>query len=67
MNGFKSRIAERFSISEDFAFEILCIAAVLDLTFDEVFDNASTLVNDNGRHDAGLDGIYLDEDEHEKV
>jgi len=41
--GFVGRIAGRFTPSTDFAFEILAVAAVLDMTFDEVMDNVSTL------------------------
>ncbi len=63
LDGFKQRIQERFNLSADYAFEVLSIAAFLDMTFDEVVANVSTLVNGNGSHDAGLDGIYLDEDE----
>jgi len=65
LDGFKSRIQKHFNLREDFAFEVLCIAAFLDLTFDEVVDNVSTIINGDGRHDGGMDGIYLDEDEHE--
>lgn len=65
LNGFKKRICDRFGLEESFAFEILCIAAFLDMTFDEVMDNASTIVNGSGKHDGGIDGVYLDEDEHE--
>lgn len=65
LDGFKSRINEKFSIGDDFAFEILSIAAILDMTFDEVVNNVSTIVNGNGSHDGGIDGVYLDEDEHD--
>lgn len=65
LDGFKQRVVKKFSLREDFAFEVLCIAAFLDMTFDEVLDNVSTILNGSGSHDAGLDGIYLDEDEHD--
>lgn len=63
INGFIERIKQRFQLTEAYAFEILSIAAVLDLTFDEVFDQVSTLVQGNGSHDAGMDGIYIDEED----
>jgi len=63
INGFIERIAKRFNLASDFAFEILAIAAVLDQTFDEVMDNVSTIENGSGTHDAGLDGIYLDDED----
>ena len=63
LNGFINRISKRFKLTENFAFEILAIAAVLDFTFDEVVDNVSTIENGNGSHDGGMDGIFIDEDE----
>lgn len=63
LDGFTDRIAQRFGLSPDFAFEVLAIAAVLDMTFDEVMNDVSTLENGNGRHDGGMDGILIDEDE----
>ena len=63
LNGFISRIAKRFNLTDGFAFEILAIAAVLDFTFDEVMDNISTIENGNGSHDGGMDGIYIDDEE----
>ena len=64
IDGFKQRIQDKYQLAEDYAFEILAIAAFLDLSFDEVMANVSTLVNGNGSHDVGMDGIYIDEDEH---
>jgi hypothetical protein len=63
IDGFIERIRQRFQLNEDSAFEILSIAAVLDLTFDEVFDQVSTLTQGNGSFDAGMDGIYIDEED----
>lgn len=63
LDGFIGRIASRFGLSKDFAFEILAVAAVLDMTFDEVMDNVSTLENGSGSHDGGMDGIFIDEEE----
>jgi len=66
-NGYIDRIAEKFTLTKTFAFEILAIAAILDLSFDEVFDHASTIVNGSGSNDGGFDGIYLEEDEDENT
>jgi hypothetical protein len=63
LDGFIDRIGKRFNLGADFSFEILAIAAVLDLTFDEVMDNVSSLENGNGSHNGGMDGIYIDEEE----
>ncbi len=62
-NGYIGRICEKFNLTKAFAFEILAIAAILDLSFDEVHDHVSTLENGSGSHDGGFDGIYLEEDE----
>lgn len=63
LDGFTDRIAKRFGLNGDSAFEILAIAAILDLTFDEVMNDVSTLVNGNGSHDGGIDGVLIEEDE----
>ena len=65
INGYLERIEKKFSLSRNFAFEILAITALLDQSFDEVFQNISTIVNGNGEHDGGIDGIYIDEDDNE--
>jgi len=65
ISGYIERIKQKFSLHKDFAFEILAITALLDQSFDEVFENISTIVNGNGQHDGGMDGIYIDEDENE--
>jgi len=65
--GYIDRIAEKFSLQKPFAFEILAIAAILDLSFDEVYAHASTLVKGSGSNDGGFDGIYLEEDEDENT
>ncbi|NCN28176.1 AIPR family protein [bacterium] len=67
LDGFIDRISTQFSLSSDLSFEILSIAAFLDMTFNEVIDNASTIVHKSGGHDGGIDGVYLDEDEHECI
>jgi hypothetical protein len=66
-NGYIDRIAEKFNLAKPFAFEILAIAAILDLSFDEVFDLVSTIENGSGSNDGGFDGIYLEEDEEEST
>lgn len=65
IDSYINRIEKKFSIRKDFAFEILAITALLDQSFDEVYQNISTIVNGNGEHDGGMDGIYIDEDENE--
>ncbi|KFL33155.1 MULTISPECIES: AIPR family protein [unclassified Sulfurospirillum] len=65
IGGYIDRIKIKFELSEDLAFEILCISAFLDQSFDEVMQNISTIENGTGSHDGGMDGIYIDEDENE--
>ncbi len=49
-------IAQKYSVTPDYAFEILSIALILDKPFDEVFDDIWT----TGSMDGGMDGIYID-------
>ncbi len=63
INGYIDKISRKFDISKDLAFEILCLSSILDISFDEAYDEASTLENKNGSHDGGFDGIYIDNDE----
>ncbi len=65
INGYLERIKNKFHLTNDFAFEILSIAAFLDQSFDEVMQNVSTIVNGDGQHDGGMDGIWIDEDDNE--
>ena len=65
ITGYLDRIKNKFNLSDDLAFEILCISAFLDQSFDEVMQNISTIENGTGSHDGGIDGIYIDEDENE--
>jgi len=65
IDSYINRIEKKFSLRKDFAFEILAITALLDQSFDEVYQNISTIVNGNGEHDGGMDGIYIDEDDNE--
>lgn len=67
LNGYIDRIANKFELPEPLAFEILSLAAILDLSFDEIYDKVSTIENKSGSHDGGLDGIYLEEDESENT
>jgi len=63
LSGYIDKISHKFDIAKDLAFEILCLSSVLDISFDEAYDEASTLENKNGSHDGGFDGIYIDNDE----
>lgn len=65
INGYIERIEKKFSLERNFAFEILAITTLLDQSFDEVFQNISTIINGNGEHDGGMDGVFIDEDENE--
>lgn len=53
--GFLRRISQRFQITEDEAFEVFSISAILDKPFDEVYNEVII----KGRNDGGIDGIYL--------
>ena len=67
IDGYLERIQKKFTLTKDFAFEVLSIAAFLDQSFDEVMQNASTLIDGNGKHDGGMDAIFIDEDEDEST
>ncbi|MBE0523978.1 MAG: AIPR family protein [Methanosarcinales archaeon] len=54
---YLDKIAEKFNIGTDKAFEIFSMAAILDKTFDEIF--ADVLINSSV--DGGIDGISFDE------
>ncbi|MCX9085001.1 MAG: AIPR family protein [Candidatus Methanoperedens sp.] len=54
---YLNKIAEKFNINTDKAFEIFSMAAILDKTFDEIF--ADVLIK--GSDDGGIDGISFDE------
>jgi hypothetical protein len=54
---YLDKIAEKFNIDTDKAFEIFSMAAILDKTFDEIF--ADVLIK--GSADGGIDGISFDE------
>ncbi|NCN23828.1 MAG: hypothetical protein GW921_06805, partial [Gallionella sp.] len=68
INSYLEKIDQRFGFNGNrgHAFEIFAVAAVLDKSFDEVYNDISTLVKTaNGGHDGGndggMDGIYFDE------
>jgi hypothetical protein len=54
---YLDKIAGKFDINRDQAFEIFSIAAILDKTFDEIY--ADVIIP--GSADGGIDGIYFDE------
>ncbi|MEA3457601.1 MAG: AIPR family protein [Candidatus Thermoplasmatota archaeon] len=54
---YLDKIAGKFDINKDQAFEIFSIAAILDKTFDEIY--ADVIIP--GAADGGIDGIYFDE------
>jgi hypothetical protein len=54
---YLDKIAEKFNINKDTAFEIFSMAAILDKTFDEIY--ADVIIK--GAADGGIDGIYFDE------
>ncbi|WP_094227773.1 AIPR family protein [Methanolobus psychrotolerans] len=63
ISSYLEKISGKFGINEDQAFEIFSIAAMLDKTFDEVFDDV--IINQysekNGVPDGGIDGVYFNE------
>jgi hypothetical protein len=54
---YLDKIAEKFNINKDQAFEIFSMAAILDKTFDEIY--ADVIIK--GSADGGIDGISFDE------
>jgi len=54
---YLDKIAEKFNINKDSAFEIFSMAAILDKTFDEIY--ADVIIK--GSADGGIDGISFDE------
>ena len=57
INTYLDKIAEKFNIDRNSAFEIFSMAAMLDKTFDEIF--ADVLIKSSA--DGGIDGISFDE------
>lgn len=61
IEGYLNRISNQFAVSKDIAFELFSIAAVLDLTFEEVRDQ----VHIQGDRDGGIDGVhFLEQGDH---
>jgi hypothetical protein len=68
IKGYIEKIANKFELSNDLAFEIFVSSVILNKDFDEVFENISTIQKDkkgnwSGANDGGFDGIYIDSDE----
>ena len=59
LNSYIERIAKKFELSSDLAFETLSIVTILDLSFDEVYGTVSTIENKSGSRDGRLNGIYI--------
>jgi len=57
ITGYLGRIAQKFNITEDLAFEVFSISAVLDKSFQEVYDNVII----KGPRDGGIDGVHFSE------
>jgi len=57
INTYLDKIAGKFNINKDSAFEIFSMAAILDKTFDEIYVDVII----KGSADGGIDGIYFDE------
>src|SRR2546421_1251781 len=55
IGGYLNRIGDKFHVDEDTAFEIFSIAAIVDKTFQEVFDN----IQIKGSRDGGVDGVLF--------
>ena len=58
IQGFLRRISQRFQITENEAFEVFSISAILDKPFDEVYKEVIV----KGKNDGGIDGIYFAKD-----
>jgi len=68
IKGYLEKIANKFDLSNDLAFEIFASSVILNKDFDEVFENCSTIEKDkkgnwSGANDGGFDGICIDSDE----
>jgi hypothetical protein len=58
IDSYLSKISKKFNINQDDAFEVFSISAILDRSFDEVYDNILI----KGKEDGGIDGIFFSED-----
>lgn len=57
IGGYISKLSASFAISESEAFEIFSIAAVLDRSFSEIYNEVIV----RGKQDGGVDGVYFEE------
>lgn len=57
LEGYIDKISSSFQVDGDTAFEIFSIAAVLDRSFQDVYDD--TIIK--GSKDGGIDGVYFQE------
>lgn len=55
IEGYLTRIKNKFQVDEDTAFEIFAITTIVDKTFQEVFDN----IQIKGNQDGGVDGVLF--------
>ncbi|NOQ37073.1 MAG: hypothetical protein GQ569_14470 [Methylococcaceae bacterium] len=55
ISGYLDKIATKFNINKDDAFEVFSIAAVLETTFEDIYNNVII----KGSQDGGIDGIYF--------
>lgn len=58
IDSYLLKISKKFEINLDEAFEVFAISAILDRSFDEVYDDILI----KGRDDGGIDGIFFSED-----
>lgn len=58
INSYLERISKKFEIPKDDAFEVFSIATILEIPFDEVFNNV--IIRES---DGGIDGIFFSEDQ----
>lgn len=58
IDSYLNKISEKFNITRDEAFEVFSVSAVLELSFDEVYNNVLI----KSKEDGGIDGIYYSED-----
>ena len=58
IDSYLDKISKKFKININDAFEVFSISAILDRSFDEVYDNILI----KGSDDGGIDGIFFSED-----
>jgi len=57
LDGYLTKVRNNFHVKENVAFEIFSIAAVLDRSFQDVYDDVIVV----GDKDGGIDGVYFQE------